>query len=73
MLKYKYSGYNIRFDRKGKLSVGNRIGRNCIIFGADMSSSAHFDNKKKDVLVLGGGPTQRLDGTTLTAEKFAFN
>ena len=38
-----------------------------------MSSSAHFDNKKKDVLVLGGGPTQRLDGTTLTAEKFAFN
>ena len=33
-----------------------------------MSSSAHADNKKKDILVLGKGPTQRLEHT-LTAEK----
>ena len=33
-----------------------------------MSSSAHFDNKKKDILVLGKGPTQGLEHT-LTAEK----
>ena len=33
-----------------------------------MSSSAHTDNKKKDILVLGKGPTQRLE-STLTAEK----
>ena len=33
-----------------------------------MSSSAHIDNKKKDVLVLGIGPTQGLEHT-LTAEK----
>ena len=33
-----------------------------------MSSSAHIDNKKKDILVLGKGPTQRLEHT-LTAEK----
>ena len=33
-----------------------------------MSSSAHIDNKKKDRLVLGKGPTQRLEHT-LTAEK----
>ena len=33
-----------------------------------MSFSAHIDNKKKDVLVLGIGPTQGL-GHTLTAEK----
>ena len=32
-----------------------------------MSSSAHIDNKK-DILVLGKGPTQRLKHT-LTAEK----
>ena len=32
-------------------------------------SSVHVDNKKKDILVLGEGPTQGLDGTTLTAEK----
>ena len=33
-----------------------------------MSSFAHIDNKKKDILVLGKGPTQRLEHT-LTAEK----
>ena len=34
-----------------------------------MSSSAHVDNKDKDILILGEGPTQGLDGTTLTVEK----
>ena len=34
-----------------------------------MSSSAHVDNKKKYILFLAEGPTQRLDGTTLNAEK----
>ena len=33
-----------------------------------MSSSTHIDNKKKDILVLGRGPTQGLK-STLTAEK----
>ena len=33
-----------------------------------MSTSTHIDNKKKDILVLGRGPTQRLE-STLTAEK----
>ena len=33
-----------------------------------MSSSAHIDNKKKDILVLGKGPTQGLE-YTLTVEK----
>ena len=33
-----------------------------------MSSSADIDNKKKDMLVIGIGPTQRLEHT-LTAEK----
>ena len=33
-----------------------------------MSSSIHIDNKKKGILVLGWGPTQRLEHT-LTAEK----
>ena len=34
-----------------------------------MSSSLHIGNKKKDILILGEGPTQGLDDTTLTAEK----
>ena len=33
-----------------------------------MSSSIHIDNKKKDILVLGRGPTQGLE-SALTAEK----
>ena len=33
-----------------------------------MSSSAHIDNKKKDILVLRKGPTQGTEHT-LTAEK----
>ena len=49
------------------------FGQNVLIFGADMSSSAHIDNKKKDILVLGKGPTQELEHT-LTAEKmYSFN
>ena len=28
----------------------------------------HTDDKKKDILNLGGGPTQEWDDTTLTAE-----
>ena len=38
------------------------------IFGADMSTFIHIDNKGKDILVLGRGPTQVLE-STLTAEK----
>ena len=34
-----------------------------------MSSSAHVDNKDKDILILGEEPAQGLDGTTLTIEK----
>ena len=47
---------------------GVGFGQNVLIFGADMSSSAHIDNKKKDILVLGKGPTQGLK-YTLTVEK----
>ena len=50
------------------------MGKNVIIFGADMSSSVHVDNKEKDILILGEGPTQQLDDTTLTAEaKYPIN
>ena len=33
-----------------------------------MSSSVPMDNTNKDILILGEGPTQGLDDTTLTAE-----
>ena len=67
--KYKYSGYGIGFDRRSSFSFpSGGFGQNVLIFGDDMSSSIHVDNKKKDILVLGRGPTQGLE-STLTAEK----
>ena len=48
--KYKYSGYGNAFDGKGSFSFpGGGDGRNVIIFGADMNSSPHIDNKGKDI------------------------
>ena len=67
--KYGYSGYGIGFDRRSAFSFpGGGFGQNVLVFGVDMSSSAHIDYKKKDILVLGIGPTQELEDT-LTAEK----
>ena len=34
-----------------------------------MSPSVHVDNKKKDILIIGRGPTQGLGEKSLTAEK----
>ena len=59
--KYRYSGYGIGFDRRGSFSFpGDGFDPNVIMFGADMSSSTHIDNKRKDMLILGIGPTQGL-------------
>ena len=66
--KYKYNGCGIRFDSRSEISFTNgSIGRNVIIFGVDMSSSGHVDNKGKYILILLEGPTQGLNHT-LTAE-----
>ena len=49
-------------------------GKRCHLFGADMSSFAHIDNKNRDILILGEGRTQGLVETTLTAEaKYPIN
>ena len=66
--QHKYSGYGIAFDRKIYFSIGDGVGKNVVILGADISSSSHIDNKKKDSLILEKGPTQGLEHT-LTAEK----
>ena len=42
--------------------------KNVTIFGVDMSSSKHIDNKKEDTLILGKGLTQGLHDTTLVVE-----
>ena len=43
-------------------------GTEVVCFEAGMSASVHVDNKKKDILVLGEGPAQGLDHTTITVE-----
>ena len=46
--KYGYSGYGIGFYRRSSSSFsGAGFNQNVLIFGVDMSSSAHIDNKKK--------------------------
>ena len=68
--KYKYSGYGIAFDKRGSFSFpGDGYGQNVIVFGADMNSSPHIDNKGKDILIFGIGPMQGLGEYSLTAEK----
>ena len=48
--KYGYSGYGIGFDRSSSFSFpGGGFGQSVLIFGVDMSFSAHIDNKKKDI------------------------
>ena len=67
--KYGYSGYGTGFDRRSSFSFpGGGFGQNVLIFRVDMSSSAHIDNKKKDILVYGKEPIEGLEHT-LTAEK----
>ena len=65
--KYKNSGYGIGFDSRSEFSfTDENMRENVNIFWADMSSSVHNDNRKKDVLILVEGPKQGLDDTILT-------
>ena len=71
--QYKLFGYGIEFDRKGSYSIGDKVGRNVIVFGVDMSSSLLIDNKEKDILILGKGPTQRLEHTLAPEKLYLIN
>ena len=72
--RHGYSGYGIGFDRHGSFSFpGTGLGRNVIIFGVDMSSSTKIDNRKKDILILGKGPTQGLEHTLSTEKMYSIN
>ena len=71
---YKYSGYCIGFYRKGSYShPSRRTGRNVIIFGVNMSSSTKIDNRKKDIFILGKGPTQGLEHTLNEKKMYSIN
>ena len=78
--KNNYKGYGISFDERSQF--GHAItedgithtsnGRNILIFGADMSFSAHANNKANHTYLMGDGLTQCINDTTLYAEKKYF-
>ena len=75
--KNNYKGYGICFDERsqfGHTITENGVtytsnGRNVLIFGADMSFSAHATNKANHIYLMGDGLTQGINDTTIYAEK----
>ena len=65
-----YSGYGAAFASKESFShpSGGR-GKKVIIFGADLSSSVHANNRANNILVLDKYFIQGINGTTVFAEK----
>ena len=71
--KYKYSGYGIGFDgREVFTHPDGSFGNNAIIFGVDMSSSVHIDNKKRH-FNFGKGSKTRLRRAFINCIKNVFN
>ena len=51
--KYGYSGYGIGFDRRKSFSfAGGGYGQNVLVFGVDMSFTAHIDDKKRQISIM---------------------
>ena len=68
--KYIYSGYGLGFDSTGEFShPQGGMARNIIIFGVDSSNSVHATKKAQNILILGHGLTQKINSTTIYAEK----
>ena len=75
--KNNYKGYGICFDERSQF--GHTItedgrahttnGRNVLIFGVDMSFSAHATNRANHIYLMGDGLTQGINDTTLYVEK----
>ena len=62
------SGYGMRFDGAGSWSFDIDTARNVLIFGVDNSSSSYVESKN-NFLVLGEGPTFRINGSFGSPEK----
>ena len=68
--KYAYKGYGICFDEGGMFSEGFiNNGRNVFIFGVHENSVIHSNNKANNIYVMGTDFVQRINDTTLYAEK----
>ena len=75
--KNNYKGYGICFDERSQFSdtitedgrAHTTNGRNVLIFGVDMSFSAHATNRANHIYLTGDGLTQGINDTTLYVEK----
>ena len=75
--KNNYKGYGICFDERSQFShtitedgcthITN--GRNVLIFGVDMSFSAHTTNRANHIYLMGDGLTQGINDATFYVEK----
>ena len=71
--KNYYKGYGICFDERSQFShtitedgrAHTTNGRNVLIFGEDMSVSAHATNRANHIYLMGDGLTQGINDTTL--------
>ena len=78
--KYNYKGYGICFDKSKELTHARKRGnfndttsaRNAIMFGVDMSFSKHANNKRNNIYVMGKDCVQRINDTTIYAEKMYY-
>ena len=68
--KYIYSGYGLGFDSTGQFThPQGGMARNIIIFGVNSSNPVYATNKTQNILILGHGLTQKVNNTTIDAEK----
>ena len=77
--KNNYKGYGICFDERsqfghtitknGRTHTTVKTYKNVLIFGVDMSFSAHATNRANHIYLMGDGLTQGIDNTMLYVEK----
>ena len=70
--RFKCSDCIIGFDSRSFTDGSMR--ENVVIFGTNVSSSWHIDNKSKDILILAEGTTQGLyDATSIEEAKYPIS
>ena len=67
--KYDYKGYGVCFDESTDHTA---LARNVKIFGVDMSFSKHANNKANNIYVKGKDYVQKINDTTIYAEKMYY-
>ena len=73
--KYNYSYHGIGFNSHSQFSWSDRSKEKKVIIFVVLSwyFSVHIDGRNKNILVLGEGPTQGLDNTTITEDKYLIS